>query len=316
MTDSNTVDVAVAAVVDAADRVLLARRPKHVHQGDLWEFPGGKLEAGETTFEALQRELQEEVGIHDVRGRPLIRVRHDYSAQSVLLDVWRIDRFSGQPAGCEGQEIKWVHADQLSGYDFPAANQPIITALRLPACYMITPEPGSDSAAFVRRLTQSVRRHDIRLVQLRCKHADTNRLIRLAEMCLPACHDSGAQMLINGRPDILSATGADGLHLSSRALYDFSSRPCDDKHWLAASCHNLADLHQAQLIGVDFAVLSPVLATNSHPAQSPLGWPGFEALVTQASIPVYALGGMTGAQLSQSWQCGGQGIAAIRAFVD
>ena len=301
-------------MVDAANRVLVARRPEHVHQGGLWEFPGGKIEAGETMYDALRRELREEVGIHEIYGRPLIRVHHDYPEQSVLLDVWQINRFSGQPAGCEGQEIKWLPIEQLSGHDFPAANRPIITALRLPACYMITPEPGSDDAVFVHQLKQSVKRHGIRLVQLRCKQCDVNRLIRLAEICLPACHELGAQMLVNGSPDVLNATGADGLHLSSAALYDFTSRPCDDARWLAVSCHNSADLHQAQLIRADFAVLSPVLQTKSHPTLTPLGWSGFETMVTQVAIPVYALGGMTSALLSQAWQSGGQGIAAIRTF--
>ena len=123
-------------------------------------------------------------------------------------------------------------------------------------------------------------------------------------------------MLINGRPEILTVTGADGLHLSSRALYDFSSRPCDDNHWLAASCHSLADLQQAQLISADFAVLSPVLTTNSHPGQSQLGWAEFETLTAQAAMPVYALGGMTRDLLTQSWHAGGQGIAAISAFLE
>ena len=316
MSERHTVSVAVAVVVDTANRVLLARRPQHVHQGDLWEFPGGKLEAGESVYDALQRELREEIGIRDIRGRPLISVRHDYPEQSVRLNVWLIDHFAGQPAGCEGQEVRWVNRELLSDYAFPAANLAIISALRLPSCYLITSEPDTDTAVFVSRLEQSIRRHGIRLVQLRCQHADSERLARLAETCLSVCHEHGAQLLINGRPDILTATGADGLHLSSRALYDFSSRPCDDNHWLAASCHSPADLQQAQLIRADFAVLSPVLATNSHPGQSPLGWSEFEMLTAQAAMPVYALGGMTPALLTQSWLAGGQGIAAISAFLE
>ena len=118
------IHVAAAAVFDDRQRVLICRRPPHAHQGGLWEFPGGKLEPGETIESALRRELREEVGINVISTRPLIRVHHDYPDRNVLLDVWRVERFSGRAAGHEGQPVRWVLPGELSRYRFPAANPP------------------------------------------------------------------------------------------------------------------------------------------------------------------------------------------------
>ena len=126
------IHVAAAVIKDRQGRVLISQRPGHVHQGGLWEFPGGKLEAGETTEAALKRELYEELGIVVQAARPLIRVRHDYPDKSVLLDVWRVTAFTGQPMGCEGQLVDWVAVEELAGRAFPAANEPIIKAVKLP----------------------------------------------------------------------------------------------------------------------------------------------------------------------------------------
>lgn len=126
------VHVAVGVVLDKDQRILIARRPEHTHQGCLWEFPGGKVESTETVQSALCRELKEELGIEpDLSSlRPLIEINHNYSDKSVLLDVWWVDSFSGKPQGLEGQPICWVEAAMLNDYAFPKANQQIITAVQ------------------------------------------------------------------------------------------------------------------------------------------------------------------------------------------
>jgi 8-oxo-dGTP diphosphatase len=121
----------VAAVIVAADKkILLAKRPAHVHQGGLWEFPGGKVEEGENAEQALARELEEELAICVTGAAPLLKVRHDYPEKTVLLDVWKVSSFSGCAKGNEGQPIVWVAIDQLGKYPFPEANQPIVEALQ------------------------------------------------------------------------------------------------------------------------------------------------------------------------------------------
>ncbi len=123
------VHVAVGVILDARQNILLTRRPDHVHQGGLWEFPGGKVEDGEDLASALARELREELGIEPLKTSPLIEIQHDYEDKSVLLDVHVVWRFRGQPRGMEGQPMAWVPVSELQDYAFPVANEPIIPAI-------------------------------------------------------------------------------------------------------------------------------------------------------------------------------------------
>lgn len=129
-TAKQSVHVAVGVIVDEHQRILIALRPDDVHQGGRWEFPGGKLESGESLQQALRRELLEELGLVVTAVRPLIEIRHDYSDKSVLLDVCWVDQFEGVAEGREGQPIRWVNAGELADYHFPDANLPIIRAVQ------------------------------------------------------------------------------------------------------------------------------------------------------------------------------------------
>jgi 8-oxo-dGTP diphosphatase len=122
--------VAVGVILDPAGNILISRRAQDSHQGGLWEFPGGKVEVGESLEAALARELREELGIHIGRTTPLLEVRHDYSDKSVLLDVHVVWEFSGEPRGLENQPLTWAAAQELAAYRFPAANEPIVEAVR------------------------------------------------------------------------------------------------------------------------------------------------------------------------------------------
>jgi 8-oxo-dGTP diphosphatase len=135
------VHVAVGVILDARQRVLIARRHLDSHQGGLWEFPGGKVEPGETLQAALARELREELGIRVGRSSPLIEVRHDYGDKRVLLDVHVVWEFEGAACGREGQPLRWVAADALERYRFPAANAPIVAAVATLVAGT-APEPG------------------------------------------------------------------------------------------------------------------------------------------------------------------------------
>jgi len=311
--DPDILHVAVAAIVDDAQRVLLARRPDHAHQGGLWEFPGGKVEAGESVEAALDREIHEELGIRVGARRPLIRVPHRYADRSVLLDVWRVNTFEGEPHGREGQPVEWVPVDALDERAFPAANLPIIRALQLPAFYLITPEPGEDTGTFLAHLQ---RRLDdgIRLVQLRAKGLDAEAYRSLAARVIDMCRRSGARVLLNAEADLAVQLGADGIQLSSQRLQQAEARGLPDGLLLGASCHTPEELARAHTIGADFALLSPVKPTASHPDAPALGWKTFGQYVEACAMPVYALGGMTPADLDDAVAHGAQGVAAIRAL--
>ncbi len=302
--------VAVGVVRNPQGQILIAKRPAHVHQGDRWEFPGGKFEPGETSQQALQREMHEEIGIDVTRARPLIRIPYRYPDKQVLLDVWLIEAFSGMPHGKENQPIEWVAPLELGKRDFPAANQPIVQAVNLPESYLITGE-FDDETDFICKLQQALE-SGVRLVQLRIKSMATAAFIKLAKAACPICHAYSARILINSAPELVEEVGADGVHLTSSRLQALSSRPLGADKLVAASVHNQQQLEQAENIAVDFSVISPVLPTPSHPEAEALGWDGFRHLSEQANHPVYALGGMQLQDIPMAWQQGGQGIAAIR----
>lgn len=118
-----------AAVIRRDGRIFIARRPAHLHMGGLWEFPGGKVETGESVKAALIRELEEELGIVVRECTPLLQVPHNYPDKSVLLDVWEVYQFDGEPEGLEGQETCWVMPAALTSFEFPEANKPIVAAV-------------------------------------------------------------------------------------------------------------------------------------------------------------------------------------------
>lgn len=123
--------VAVGVILSRDGRILIARRAAHRHQGGLWEFPGGKVEAGETAREALARELREETGILVLDASALLAVSFDYPDRSVCLEVFQVTQYTGEPRGQEGQPLRWVLRSELADYTFPDANQPILEALTM-----------------------------------------------------------------------------------------------------------------------------------------------------------------------------------------
>ena len=126
---SGTVHVAVGIVADAAGAILITRRPDYAHQGGRWEFPGGKVEMDETAATALQRELHEELGIVVQAAEPWLQIRHAYPEKTVLLDVWRVTAWRGEPHGREGQPLRWASPAELTDFTFPAADEPILARL-------------------------------------------------------------------------------------------------------------------------------------------------------------------------------------------
>jgi 8-oxo-dGTP diphosphatase len=310
---ASLIHVAAAAIADEAGRILLTRRADHVHQGGLWEFPGGKLEAAESPEAALARELHEELGIRVEASEPLIRVRHDYGDRRVLLDVHRVVRYAGQPQGREGQPLRWVHPDAMRADELPAADRPIVLALRLPDRYLITGADPSQRGVFLGRLRQALAA-GLRLVQLRAPGLDPGRYRELALESFALCAAQGACLVLNTSPTLARTLPHGGLHLTATRLRTLGRRPPGIRGWVGASCHDATELAHAEWLGLDYALLSPVCPTASHPGAKPLGWEGFAELVDAVGIPVLALGGLFPADLPEAKRHGAQGIAAIRGF--
>jgi 8-oxo-dGTP diphosphatase len=308
------VHVAVGVIADR-ERVFVTRRRLGTHQGGKWEFPGGKVHAGETVLAALQRELHEELGITVRAAEPLMQVRHDYADKSVLLDTWTIIRYDGVPEGREGQDVRWVAADELFAIDFPAADLPIQRSLWLPSVYAISACDVYGHDTFMPRLDEALRR-GLKLLQWREPVLDADRYLVLARQAVARCHEHGAKVLLNADPSWAERCGADGVHLNSRRLMAASARPLGPEFFVAASCHNADELEQASRVGADLVVLGPVMATASHPGADTLGWQGFERLCRPGSPARYALGGMNLTDIGAAVRAGGRGVALIRGLWD
>ena len=307
------VHVAAAVIRRGDGHILLAKRADQQHQGGLWEFPGGKVEAGESVTMALHRELQEELGIAVTAARPLIKVQHDYPDKQVLLDVWEVSGFTGEPHGAEGQPLAWVSPRQLPDYDFPAANQPIVRAARLPAQYLITPDELERKALL--QGIQTAVANGVRLIQLRAPNMYSPEYRDLAVDVVGLCAGK-AQLMLKGPLEWLGDFPAAGWHLTAEQLrkYADKGRPFPAERWLAASCHNAEELALARQMGVDFITLSPLQPTQSHPEVVPLGWDAAAQLIDGLNLPVYLLGGVGVGDTERAWQLGAQGVAGIRAF--
>ncbi len=310
---NDQVHVAVGVICNKQGQYLVSKRHDHLHQGGLWEFPGGKVEAGESVFAALKRELYEELDIHIKQAEPLVKLAYQYPDKNVLLDVWLVDSFDGVAHSPQGQEIRWLALSELSHYDFPVANRGILNCLNYPVYYAITGQyTGLED--YTSKLHQCLTRQPV-LLQCRL-NPETENILDFIDVSLQLCKAKNTKLIVNSDITFLDKRDIDGIHLNSKRLFDYSSRPVDDNKILAASVHNKAELEQASRIKADLVVVSPVFHTTSHLCQTTLGWDGLTELVKHSDIPVFALGGMKKSMLAETKKTGAYGIAAIREFWD
>lgn len=311
MTNLNQiVHVAAAVLIRDDGRVLLASRPEGKAWAGWWEFPGGKIEAGESPAEALSRELDEELGIQVKNAYPWLVRTFDYPEKTVKLHFFIVRVWAGDPEGREGQQLSWQNPFDLTVSPMLPANAPILNALKLPSIYAISNACEMGEVKFLETLHQQLV-SGLKLVQVREKNLSPVDLLSFSKKVVELAHRYDAKVLINSDVELAKQVGADGLHLSSHALALLTERPSD--LLVAASCHNEQELEMAANLALDFVVLSPVLATKSHPDAEGLGWGRFAQMKSDYPLPVYALGGMSLDVLEGAWLAGAHGIAMQRA---
>ena len=306
---SNPVDVAVAILIRPDGAVLLARRPRRKVYAGYWEFPGGKVEPGEPVIDALKRETAEELGVQIERAHPWITRIFTYPHAKVRLHFFRVFAWRGEPGALEHNALQWRQPDSVDLDPLLPANGPVLRGLQLPAEYAITQAGELGAERFVSRLEARLR-GGLKLVQLREKGLDRVALRDLARQVVALARGHGAKVLVNADAALAREIGADGVHLTYEQLRRSVDRP--DVAWCGASCHSSEELRFAESLGADFAVLGPVRATPSHPDSAPLGWERFRGIAAGASLPVYALGGISRPDLDQALSCGGHGVAMVR----
>ena len=301
--------VAAAVIVRADGAVLLAQRPSGKAYAGYWEFPGGKLEPGETPAHALARELHEELGIIVRAASPWLVQEFVYPHAHVELLFFRVHAWDGDPIGHDGQAFAWQDPLAIDVAPLLPANTRVMAALRLPSVYAITCAEDIGVAAFLKRARPALA-SGVRLIQVREKAWGRDRRDAFARQVIALAARFGARVLLNGSVDDARALGCAGVHWTAEALGSATSRPRD--MLVGASCHTHAEVMRASALDVDFAVLGPVLATPTHAGAVPLGWDGFERVVAGNRVPVFALGGLRGNDLDVAIAHGAHGIAMRR----
>ena len=305
-------DVAVAIFQKSDGTFLLSSRPEGKPYPGYWEFPGGKIEPGESILQAMVRELVEELNVTITRATPWFTFMMRYSHANVRLHCWRVSQWQGEMRGMEGQHFEWQRLNALTvGPTLPGC-VPIFKALALPAVYAITNASETGPSRYLAQLAHALGK-GLRLVQIREKKLSSESLVQFAHSVVTMAHTHGAKVLMNADSELAARVGADGVHLTSAQLAACIQRPSFPM--VAASTHDRDEINRAAELGLDFVVLGAVKPTMSHPGQTPLGWQRFSELVTATPLPVYALGGMAADDLGIATEHGAHGVAMQRGLM-
>ncbi|MEO6022839.1 MAG: Nudix family hydrolase [Burkholderiales bacterium] len=303
------VDVVCAVIQKSNGEFLLAQRPADKVYAGYWEFPGGKIEPGESEADATARELDEELGITVEQSYPWLTRCFVYPHANVRLHFRRVPRWRGDLHGKENQAFAWQQIENVSVAPLLPANGPILKALALPVTYGITHAQEIGEALMLDRLRAALDK-GLRLIQVREKGWPRNKVEPFARQVMSIASPFNAQVMINGDVELAQRMGAAGVHLTAKQLMTSDARP--DVPLCAASCHDEKELQQVVKLGLDFVVLGPVLPTQSHTHIKPLGWVRFSELIKHYPLPVYGLGGLAYADLESAWRHGAHGIAMQR----
>jgi 8-oxo-dGTP diphosphatase len=303
---------AAAAVVQRQDGFLLmAQRPPGRGWSGWWEFPGGKIQENESPFEALQRELQEEINISANDATLWLERSYIYPDKKVYIYFFKVTDWTGEITSCENQLLDWQNPSYPSVAPILPTNLFVLKSILLPPVYAITNIAELGETLFFERLKIKLE-EGLKIMQVREKNLSYQGIKKIAQKILDLAKPYQAKVLINENEELALDVGADGVHYPSYSLIQLKHRP--NFSICGTSCHNLEELIIAQDLKMSFAVLSPVQKTESHPRAETIGWEFFSECANKLDIPIYALGGLNQENLATSWRYGGHGIAMQRAI--
>lgn len=304
-------DVAVAIFLKPDGSFLLASRPDGKPYPGYWEFPGGKIEAGETVRDALVRELIEELNVSITQTFPWFTFLMRYTHATVRLHCWRVLAWAGEMHGMEGQQFAWQTIDAIKVSPTLPGCVPIFKALALPVTYWVTNAAEMGEERYLAALRGALTLPTA--IQVRERQMSPENLESFACRVVEIARGSGSKVLVNSDIELARRVGADGVHLTALQVSTIQRRP--DLPWVGASAHGRAELDAAATLGCDFAVLGPVNATQTHPGMKGIGWTRFAADVLDSPIPAFAIGGLTPLEADLAIAHGAHGLAMQRAFM-
>jgi 8-oxo-dGTP diphosphatase len=334
-------EVAVAIFLKADGSFLLSSRPEGKPYPGYWEFPGGKIESGESVRDALVRELIEELNVTITHATPWFTFMMHYTHATVRLHCWRVTAWQGDMRGLEGQAFAWQAAAALANNENNALTVmptlpgcvPIFNALKLPRVYAITNASEIGVDAYLTHLRATLNKNAsntapigefgelniVPMIQIREKQMSQDAPAAFSTFTrevLAIAREHGAKVLINSASDkdiaFAQTLKADGVHLTGAHLATLDARP--DFPLVGASIHSRAELERAAQLKCDFTILGAVNATPTHPGQAPMGWPAFAGTTNATPIPCYALGGLRMSDMVIAIEHGAHGIALQRGF--
>jgi 8-oxo-dGTP diphosphatase len=244
------------------------------------------------------------LGIEVREAAPWITRVYAYTHATVRLHFHRVSAWDGEPQPLEDQAIRWQKVGAPDVSPMLPANAPVLAALALPAMMVVSNALELGVDAWIEKLGERAIGERM-LVQIREKGAGSQRIQHVLSRALVRSEPFGSRIVVNS--DCGAFPQCAGVHLTAKALMSASSRPAGVL--VGASCHDERELEQAARLELDYAVVGPVKATPSHAGIAPLGWDGFAALARERPMPVYAIGGLARADLSEARRHGAHGVA-------
>lgn len=296
-----------------------------------WEFPGGKLEEGETPEHALLRECQEELGITVIKCTPLITFTHSYPSKTVRLHSFIVDNYENEPRSLEGQPLRWVKVSELNAQNLLPADVAIVKALLLPDHCFVTPESSNDDLIW--NIQESVNTFfedkDALMLVIRQHQLSSEEYIHFVcqlLLSLQKCQASNRKFHVQANTDIdtykkillTNKTSFNiGLHLTANRLKQFKSNQLTKTRdvLFGASVHTESEIDFAISNDVDYLILGMIKPSATHPDRSAIQWSGFSSLSRDKAIPIFAIGGLDENDIKTAKKYGARGIAGIRMFL-
>lgn len=303
------IEVAAGVLVRDDGCFLLGQRAEGTFYPGYWEFPGGKVEAGESPATALTRELQEELGIRVTGLRPWLVREHDYEHACVRLHFFEVHAWEGALCNHVHAALAWQRSDALEVGPMLPANGPIMKALRLPRLMAITDAARMGVEAQLAAVDKALD-DGCRLFQIREPELPEGALARLGGELLQRVRVCGGLVVANSAVWASLQAAVDGIHYKADGFMALNERP--HHVWVGASCHARHELERAAALGLDYVVVGPVKPTESHPGQAGIGWARFAELVSGLPMPVFAIGGLSMHDMEAARAAGAHGIAAIQ----